>query len=277
MMFTSIISAEELKQVLADEQLVIIDCRFDLMNPEAGRQQYQQSHIPGALFADINTDLSGPPLTDHGRHPLPSVAALTDLFSSLGIHSTTQVIAYDDAKGAFAARLWWLLRYLGHESVAVLEGGWSAWQAAGYAESSASNPPVAGVFQAHVQAEWLVLLDEVSQQPLLIDSREPARYRGEQEPIDPIAGHIPGAINRCWKENLDTDGCFKPAATLREEFAALQNAVPDQSPVFYCGSGVTACHNLLAYHHAGLAPARLYAGSWSEWCADASRPVATGT
>ena len=221
-MFTSIISAEDLKQLLADEQLVIIDCRFDLMNPEAGRQQYQQSHIPGALFADINSDLSGPPLTDHGRHPLPSVVALTDLFSSLGIHNNTQVIAYDDAKGAFAARLWWLLRYLGHQSVAVLEGGWSAWLAAGYEQSSAVNKPVPGIFQADVQTEWLVLLDAVSQQQLLIDSREPARYRGEQEPIDPIAGHIPGAINRCWKDNLDADGRFKSAAILREEFDALR-------------------------------------------------------
>jgi len=273
-MFKTLISVAELSRQLNNSDWVIVDCRYDLMRPAAGYNAYLESHIPGAVFADVKDNLSGPPLTDHGRHPLPSAAALTDLFTRLGIDSDTQVVVYDASGGSFAARLWWLLHYMGHEAVAVLDGGWPAWIAAQHPVTDGEEQNSAKPFAGVVKTEWLVLLEQVPNESFLVDSRDPARYRGEVEPIDGAAGHIPGAMNRFWKNNLQDSGLFKPADELLVELQTLYTEGGTDRPVFYCGSGVTACHNLLAVAHAGLTPARLYAGSWSEWCSDPERPVA---
>ncbi len=276
-MYTSIVTAETLSRHLDDPAWVVVDCRFDLAHPEAGEEAYRQAHIAGAGYAHLDRDLSGPPITNKGRHPLPTVEVLRTTLGALGIDATRQVVAYDDAGGAMAARLWWLLRYLGHEPVALLDGGWSAWETAGYPVRSGAERPAARVFRGMPHNEWLVRIEEVPAQPLLIDSRDPARYRGEIEPLDPVAGHIPGALNHCWKENLDARGRFLAPAVLRARIEKLLGTTPSRDAVFYCGSGVTACHNLLAVVHAGLPDARLYAGSWSEWCTDPVRPVARGS
>lgn len=273
----TLVTVDTLRDHLGDERWAIVDCRHDLADAGAGRRAYLAAHIPGAVFADIKTDLSGPPVTNRGRHPLPTPEALRTLFGRLGIDGACQVVAYDDAGGSFAARLWWLLRYMGHGAAAVLDGGWQAWQAAGQEVRSGDERRPPRVFSgARPRQEWVVSVEEVPRSRLLIDSRDPARYRGEIEPFDPKAGHIPGAINRFWKLNLDERGRFKPAEKLRAEFADLLGGVASDEAVFYCGSGVTACHNLLAAADAGLALPRLYAGSWSEWCADPQRPVAVG-
>lgn len=273
-MFKTLINVTELSRQLNNSNWVIVDCRHDLMQPSAGHSAYIEAHIPGAVFADIKNDLSGPPLTDHGRHPLPSAAALTELFTRLGIDSDTQVVAYDASEGSFAARLWWLLNYMGHEAVAVLDGGWPAWTTAQHPVTNGEEHYTKKSFVGVVHTEWLVMLEQVPNESFLVDSRDPARYRGEVEPVDPAAGHIPGAINRFWKNNLQDSGLFKPADELLMELQSLYTEGGTDRPVFYCGSGVTACHNLLAVAHAGLTPARLYAGSWSEWCSDPVRPIA---
>ncbi len=275
-MYKTLVDSATLAQHLPDDNWLVVDCRYDLMHPQAGREAYLESHIAGAVYADVHDDLSGPPVTDHGRHPLPTAAALEKLFSRLGIDSQKQVIVYDATNGAFAARLWWLLRYMGHEGVALLDGGWKNWQQQQLAVSQGEQNNPTAVFSGTRQAGWLVQLDQVTEQRLLIDSRDPARYRGDSEPIDPAAGHIPGAINRFWQENLQADGRFKSAEQLHREFTGIYSESASDEPVFYCGSGVTACHNLLAVAHAGLPPARLYAGSWSEWCSDPQRPIASG-
>ncbi|MFQ5660668.1 MAG: sulfurtransferase [Gammaproteobacteria bacterium] len=275
-MYTSLIQANELHQSINDPAWVIVDCRYDLADKSAGYRAYLEAHIPNAVYADLHDDLSGPAVTDHGRHPLPTPARLEQLFSYMGITKQTQVAVYDASLGSIAARLWWLLRYVGHEAVAVLDGGWQLWREAGFEceQGERKNTPVG--FKGHARPEWVVTLGDVMAAPLLVDSREPARYRGEHEPIDPVAGHIPGAINRYWKENLAADGCFLAPQQLRQDFLKMYADTPARESVFYCGSGVTACHNLLAAYHAGLPAPRLYAGSWSEWCADPERPVATG-
>jgi thiosulfate/3-mercaptopyruvate sulfurtransferase len=271
---TSVVDCQVLSDHLDDAGWKIFDCRFDLADPPTGRAAYLASHIPGAVYVDLEADLSGPPVTDHGRHPLPAPAALTDLFSRLGICEGVQVVAYDDAGGLTAARLWWLLRYMGHTSAAVLDGGWRAWCEAGLPVSNSLVAPRPARFAGTPRRELLVTVGEVSHAPLLIDARAPARYQGEHEPIDPVAGHIPGARNHHCLLNLDARGRLRPPAELREAFTTLLDGCTALDAVMYCGSGVTACHNLLAMHHAGLGDARLYAGSWSEWCADPRRPVA---
>ncbi len=243
----------------------------------AGRAAYEQEHIPGAVYAHLDDDLSGPPLTDSGRHPLPSPDALKALFGRLGItNQKTQVVAYDDAGGMIASRLWWMLRYMGHHQVAVLNGGWQAWQAAEYLTADGTNVNQKATFEGQPQQEWLITVDQVPTLPLLIDSRDAPRYRGEMEPIDPQAGHIPGAVNFPFKQVLDEQGKFLSSEELQKKFKALpQTAAPDET-TFYCGSGVSACVNLLALQHAGLGHGRLYVGSWSEWSSDPSREIATG-
>ena len=276
-MYQTLIDFDALHQRLGDPAWVLIDCRFDLADPERGRKAYLESHIPGALYAHLDEDLSGPPILCGGRHPLPTAEALSAFFSRIGIDGGKQVVAYDGAGGSLAAaRLWWLLRYLGHEAVAVLDGGWTAWREAGLPVRSGveTNPP--STFRSQPRNSWVVLADEASRLPLLIDSRDPARYRGEVEPIDPVAGHIPGAINHFWKWNLDANGRFLGPGQLQENFLRVFKNTAPGDVVFYCGYGVTACHNLLAVAHAGLSVPRLYAGSWSEWCSDPARPVATG-
>lgn len=273
-MFSTLISPADLFAKLGDPDWVIVDCRFDLADPVAGRAHYLRSHIPGAVYAHLNDDLSGPPVTDHGRHPLPTPERLCALFGRLGIGNHSRVVVYDGVGGAYAARLWWMLRYMGHEAVALLDGGWPAWEAAGYPTQAgeAHNPPA--VFVGEPRAEWVVLLDAVPEQPLLIDSRDPQRYSGAVEPIDARAGHIPGAVNFPFARNLDVTGRFLPADRLRAQFEALLGDADPATAVFYCGSGVSACHNLAALAQAGLPMARLYVGSWSEWSRDPARPIA---
>jgi thiosulfate/3-mercaptopyruvate sulfurtransferase len=273
---TTLIDAATLHGRLDDPALVVVDARFNLFDVDEGRKAYLDAHIPGAVYVHLDDDLSGPPLTDAGRHPLPSPEALEALFSRLGIGPDAQVVAYDQRDGMVAARLWWMLRYMGHEAVAVLDGGWNAWTAAGYATVGGEESRAAGLFRGSPRRDRLVTLDDVADAPRLVDCRDPRRYRGEEEPLDPIAGHIPGAVNRFHRENLDADGRFLPAAELASGLESLLGGTPAAEAVFYCGSGVTACHGLLAACHAGLGDGRLYVGSWSEWCSDTRRPIATG-
>ncbi|QID18665.1 sulfurtransferase [Nitrogeniibacter mangrovi] len=277
---TTIISPEQLLRELDNPDWVIVDCRHDLADPEFGRAAYADGHLPGARFVHLDEDLSGPKDGTNGRHPLPDVAALAQRLGELGIDRTKQVIAYDDAGGMFAARLWWLLRWLGHERVAVLDGDLHAWRRHGGQLTRAPVVPSATRFEPVRQPIDAPLLDVLEryrdEHTLIVDARSPDRFRGENETIDPVGGHIPGAINRFFKDNLDADGNFKPAAQLRREFTTLLDGVTPAQVIHQCGSGVTACHNLLAMEIAGLPGGRLYPGSWSEWCASDQRPVATG-
>ncbi len=262
-------------------QRVVLDCRFNLMQPEAGLALYRQGHIPGALYAHLEKDLSSAITSSSGRHPLPDPQQLARRLGEWGIGVDTQVVVYDDMGGAMAARAWWLLRWLGHERVAVLDGGFPAWVATEGAVSDQPVTPVPGdpyPYQLHsdvlVSAET-VLANLQTRAFTLLDARNAERFRGEQEPIDPVAGHVPGALSRPLSDSLTASGTFKTAAQLRAEWSAL---LGDRSPemlVAMCGSGVTACHLLLALEIAGLPGARLYAGSWSEWIRDPARPVAT--
>lgn len=274
-----VISPSELAPRLADPALCVVDCRASLQDPAAGRAQYLKGHLLGARFADLLEDLSGPIEPGRtGRHPLPSVAALTHRFRTWGIGDSTLVVAYDDAGGAFAARLWWLLRWLGHEQAAVLDGGLGAWLAAGQLVTAEPPQPRLGNFAPRERPELLAFARSLTGESTarkLFDARAPERYRGDVEPIDPVAGHIPGAVNLPFAENL-RDGKFREPAELRVRFdSALAGAAPEEA-VIYCGSGVTACHDVLAFELAGLPLPKLYAGSWSEWITDPTRPVAKG-
>lgn len=278
--FTQLVSVQE-AATLVTPAWRFFDCRFNLANLAAGRDAYGAGHLPGAFFLDLEEDLSGPCSGLNGRHPLPDPQLLADKLGSLGVGPNTQVVAYDDAGGMFASRLWWLLRWLGHDRVAVLNGGIQAWTSAGHPVVTDVPQASAAAFTPRVQKQLRVDADFVLSHlhdpaMLLIDARAPDRFRGENETLDPVGGHIPGAINRFFKDNLDASGCFKSGAQLQEEFGKLINGGDAHNVVLQCGSGVTACHNLLAMETAGLSGARLYAGSWSEWCADPARPVATG-
>jgi thiosulfate/3-mercaptopyruvate sulfurtransferase len=280
---TTLVSAAELAQHLHDPRWVVIDCRHDLTAPDAGRAGYQAGHIPGAFFAHVDTDLSeksaGAGKAFRGRHPLPRKEAFVETLRRWGVNDDSQVIVYDAQGGMFAARLWWMLRWVGHEAVAVLDGGLPAWQAQGGAlETTQANRP-AGTISLRPSLVKTVNADDIlanlqEQKRIVIDARAPDRFRGENETLDPIGGHIPGAKNRFFKDNLQADGRFKPAQQLREEFQTVIDA--PESAIMQCGSGVTACHNLLALEIADLKNAALYPGSWSEWCTDPARPVATG-
>ena len=271
-----LVDAATLARHLADPEWAVVDCRHRLTDPEHGEGAYRESHVAGAVFAHADRMLSSAPVTDRGRHPLPDPDTLCARFGALGIDANVQVVAYDDAGGAVAARLWWMLRYMGHRSAAVLDGGWSAWTAAGGAVRSGEESRPAREFTGEPRREWLVTIERVGAARRLVDSREPARYRGETEPIDRVAGHIPGARNHHFALNLGEDGRFLDPAAVRERMERTLGGVPAEETVFYCGSGVSACHNLLALAHAGLPAARLYVGSFSEWSADPARPVATG-
>lgn len=268
---TPLVTIDWVKAHLEDPNVVMIDCRFALGDPQQGRQAYEAGHIPGAFYLDLNKDLSSPVQAHGGRHPLPDPDRFVSQLEALGISSkpATQVVAYDATKGAFAARLWWLLRYLGHEAVAILDGGFPAWEAAGYPLEQTAPPwPQTGRFTPQMQRDWIVDREAVLQQKaqpgtLLVDARSPERYRGEHEPIDPIAGSIPGALNFFWQNNLDDQGRFKSS----QDLAALWSHLPDPAPaIFYCGSGVTACVNLLAYEIMQKPLPKLYVGGWSDWC-----------
>lgn len=271
-----LVSADE---VFAHPDWRLFDCRHDLKNTEYGRQAYAKGHIPGALFLHLDDDLSGAKTGSNGRHPLPPIDAFARRMSECGVDATVQVVAYDNEGGIFASRLWWMLRWLGHDKVAVLDGGLAGWKRS--KRPLAEDVPVVTPrnFIARPRDVAVgtaqVLGDLKSESRLILDARSPERFRGENETLDPVGGHIPGAVNRFYFDNLDDAGCFfKPATELRAEFEALLCGRMPGEVVQQCGSGVTACHNLLAMEVAGLAGSKLYPGSWSEWCADPSRPVA---
>jgi thiosulfate/3-mercaptopyruvate sulfurtransferase len=281
--YTTLISAPELAHHLQDPNWLLIDCRHDLTDPDAGRNAYAAAHIPGARFAHLDTDLSdkspGPNGEFRGRHPLPERNAFIETLRRLGVNHGSQVVAYDAHGGMFAARLWWMLRWVGHDAAAVLDGGLQGWQALGLPLSSEPVAGPRGNIEPHASRMHLASVEDVlanlaSAAHVVIDARSPDRFRGENETLDPVGGHIPGAKNRFFKDNLQPDGRFKPAEQLRAEFGTLIDA--PQAAIMQCGSGATACHNLLAMEVAGLPGAALYAGSWSEWCADPARQVATG-
>jgi len=267
-----LVSPAWLQDHQGEADLVVVDCRFALAKPHQGRQQYHQGHIPGAVYLDLNQDLSSPVQAHGGRHPLPNLQDFVARLEAIGVSSgagdsATRVVAYDDSKFAFAARLWWLLKYLGHDAVAVLDGGFQAWQQAGYATSTLVPEPTPGSFQPQPRTGWLVDRDAVRQRKdrdgvLLIDSRAPERYRGEVEPIDPVAGRIPAAVNYYWQAVTDSTGQMRPAAELSHHWSGLDDA---EEVIVYCGSGVTACVNLLSQVLAGKPMAKLYLGGWSDW------------
>lgn len=279
-MYTTLISATDLAAHLDDPNFVIVDCRFKLDDTEAGRRAYYEAHIPGAVYAHLDYDLSGWKTGGNGRHPLPSASIMAATFGAWGIDSTKQVVAYDDAGGGMgAARLWWMLHYLGHEAAAVLDGGWQAWLAA--------KPPLRtdegitvktpAIFEGQPQSEMRRDAESLLSSGLtLVDARALARYRGDEEPIDKVAGHIPGAKHLFWGSVLDVDGRFLPPDKLREKLQAVIGNTPPQQCVFYCGSGVSAVNDILAMEVAGFSGAKLYPGSWSEWSSDPSRPIARG-
>jgi thiosulfate/3-mercaptopyruvate sulfurtransferase len=278
-MYTTLISTDELADRLSDPSLALFDIRHDLMQPERwGADEYQKAHIPGATFLHIDSDLSGPKNGVNGRHPLPTPEAAAALFSRVGIDSTKQVVAYDQNNSVFASRLWWMLRWLGHESVAVLDGGFAKWSREGRAVTSEAVEPAATTFVVKNVAPTVNSVGVESSLSrhtlLLVDARAPERFRGEVEPMDPVAGHIPGAVNRPASLNVTANGVFKPASALRTEYQALLGGRPHSDVVHYCGSGVTACHNILAMQIAGLPSTRLYPGSWSEWISNPDRPIA---
>jgi len=283
MAFTTLIIPAVLAMHLDDDDpsYVIVDCRFKLDDVEWGRREYAAAHIRGAVYADLNHDLSGPRSGTNGRHPLPDAHALAHTFSRLGIASGVQVVAYDQSNGMFASRLWWMLRWLGHDAAAVLDGGLAKWVAEGRPTAAGAEPPQAREFRGVPRAAMAVSADEVAahigtSECRLVDARAPERYRGETEPIDKTPGHIPGAANHFYQWNVDEHGLFHTPEQLRARLQeSLGDARPDQV-VCYCGSGVTACHNLLALEHAGMKGAKLYPGSWSEWSSDAARPVEHG-
>ena len=276
--YRTVISAAVVSAHLSNINWVVLDCRFDLAHPGQSYQDYLAAHIPGAQFVDLEADLSRPITADSGRHPLPSLDALKKTFGRLGIAPGCQVVAYDDAGGGYAARTWWSLRYAGHLRVAVLDGGFTAWVQGGFQlrEGLETRPAVDFPSKPHdemwVGAETLMAQLEDEAQ-ILLDSRARERYLGEEEPIDTQAGHIPGAINRHWQDNLKPDGTWKDPEALRQEYEAVLNGRTAASLTTYCGSGVTACHTILSMAHAGYTGMRLYPGSWSEWIRDPARPI----
>ena len=275
--------AQRLKVLVSTEDLSVqptwrvFDCRHDLADPDLGERHYRESHIPGARFAHLDRDLSAPKTGRNGRHPLPDPKAFAAWLGTQGLKPSDQVIAYDAGSGAMAARLWWLLRWAGHEAAAVLDGGFSKWIAEGRPVTTEVPRFGSSNYKLNLGTGLAVnvaFVESNLNNVLLLDARAPARYRGEAEPIDPVAGRIPGALNRYNAENLTADGTFKSTVELKQDFLALLGGRPPSEVVNYCGSGVAACHNLLAMEVAGLPGARLYAGSWSEWIADPRRPIA---
>lgn len=277
-----LIDARSLAARLGDREWVVVDCRFNLLEPAAGRAAYLRSHIPGARYADLDRDLARAPGAADGRHPLPDRAQLAARLGEWGIANSTTVVAYDEGSGAIAARLWWLLHWLGHGASLVLDGGFAAWTAAGLpVDGDVPSPrPARFTPRAPDATASVVTSAEIPSLQragaIVVDARAAARYRGEQEPIDPVAGHVPGALNRPFSANVAADGRFRPPAELARELDLLLAGRRPEQLIAMCGSGVTACHLLLALAAAGLDGAKLYAGSWSEWIRDPARPVRTG-
>jgi len=280
-MYTTLIQPAQLASIASDDNVAILDCRHELGRPQWSDEAYAQGHIPRAIQAHLDRDLSAPIGPTTGRHPLPDVAKLAETLGRWGIDAGVQVVAYDQGNGAYGARAWWLLRWLGHEQVAVLDGGFAAWQEAGLPVSREPATRTPRTFTARVKDGAFVTAAQVQQalashSIALIDARGADRFAGENETIDPVAGHVPGAANRPFAKNLDARSRFLPTEELRRQWTQLLGARPPAEVVTMCGSGVTACHNLLALELAGLPGAKLYAGSWSEWIRDRGRPVAKG-
>lgn len=280
-MYTTLISAADLAAHLDDPQYVIVDVRHDLAQPDAwGEQQYAAGHIPGARFAHLDRDLSAPRTGRNGRHPLPTPESAAAVFGRLGIDDSKQVVVYDQGPGMYAARMWWMLHWLGHDAAAVLDGGYAQWTAEKRPVSTDAPAPRPAVFEARRVLPTVSATGVAASLPrhtlLLMDARAPERFRGDNEPMDPVAGHIPGALNRPYTRNVKSDGTFRSARELRGEFDAMLHGRSVDDVVHYCGSGVTSCHNILAMAVAGYPITRLYPGSWSEWVSDRARPVATG-
>jgi thiosulfate/3-mercaptopyruvate sulfurtransferase len=281
MAFTTLITTAALASHMDDPAFAIVDCRYKLDDANWGEREHAAAHIPGAMYADLGRDLAGPRNGTNGRHPLPDQHTLARTFGRLGIASGIQVVAYDQDNGIYASRLWWMLRWLGHDAVAVLDGGFAKWKTEGRPTRSGDEQREPRAFVASPRADMAADVGAVaSHLPAsdwrLVDARAPERYRGETEPIDKTAGHIPGAKNHFFQWNLDEHGLFRTPEELRARMKDTFGDTPADRIVCYCGSGVTACHNLLALEHAGLKGAKLYAGSWSEWSADESRPVERG-
>jgi thiosulfate/3-mercaptopyruvate sulfurtransferase len=281
LMYTTLIETAELAAVTSDPRCAILDCRFDLAQPEWGAREYAAGHIPHALYADLDRDLAGAVHAGSGRHPLPNPAEWAQTLSRWGIDGSVQVVAYDQGNGAYAARLWALVRWVGHTNVAVLNGGYAAWVAAGLPISTAVEVRPAAHFTPLASALLTLDAEEIErslaqEEILLVDARAADRFAGENEKIDPVAGHIPGAVNEPFAANLGADGRFLPAPVLRSRWQAVLGTRRSSALVSMCGSGVTACHNLLALEIAGLPGARLYPGSWSEWIRDPHHPIARG-
>lgn len=280
-MHTTLVSTEQLTLHLSDPNWVVVDCRFTLTDPDAGRKAYAQGHIPGARYAHLDADLSGPKNGGNGRHPLPDPQCFARVLGAWGIDQQSQVVVYDDSFGAMAVRLWWMLRWMGHDAVALLDGGLPKWQR----EQRPLMPDAPQVtpkqFSPHMRSDMLVGADAVqdalqTHAALIVDARAEMRFIGEIEPLDPVAGHVPHAVNLPFDDNLSMAGTMMTADELREQYSDLLDGKPPQQVIHMCGSGVTACHNILAMEIAGLTGSKLYAGSWSEWVADPVRPVAKG-
>lgn len=283
MTYTTLITLAELAPHLGDPDWALVDCRFALNDPALGRQKYRAGHIPGAVYADLDQDLSGPVIPGQtGRHPLPPIDQFVAKLSAWGIDDRVQVVAYDDSNGIYAGRLWWMLRWLGHERVAVLDGGWQSGALSGHPQVGSGEETRTGrTFVPRLRQDVQVTVAEMvanlaTKRYKVFDVRDEKRYRGEPHPLDTRSGHIPGARSAWYLRNLDAEGKFLPPEQLRARYAALLGDSPPEACVFYCGSGVSVHHDLLALAHAGFAQPRVYIGSWSEWTADPNRPVATG-
>lgn len=275
-----LVNTENLSEHRHDPDWVIFDCRHDLFDLGKGERQYREGHIPGAHFVSVDTDLSGDKTGSNGRHPLPSPAAFTAFLARHGVSNTSTIVAYDDVGGQFASRLWWMARWIGLVNIFLLDGGIPKWIAEGRTLSTAVPTPTPAPLRGHANPLMLwsaaeVLAHIADTNFSLIDARPAERYRGEVEPIDPVAGHIPAALNRFYKANLNSDLTFRTASEIKNEFAAMTNHKRADQVVHYCGSGVTACANIFAMEYAGLAGSKLFAGSWSEWVSDPTRPVVT--
>ena len=276
--YTTLVDTSVLASHIGDPDWIVFDCRNDLMNAEAGAADYARAHIPRAFFANLDGDLAGDRTGRNGRHPLPNPQLLAEKLGRAGLRSGKQLVAYDAQGGMFAARLWWLARWLGHRDAAVLDGGWQQWTAENRPQSNQRPALRSNGFREAPETNWVdadFVLTNL-RDLVLIDARAPDRFRGENETLDPIGGRIPGARNRFFKDNLASSGKFKTPHALGDEFRALLADTIIDKVVHSCGSGVSACHNLLAMEIAGMPGSRLYPGSWSEWCADTNRPIATG-
>ncbi len=286
MPYTTLISTEQLAQhldsaPLDDGPLVLLDCRYDLAKEEWGLEQYRAGHVPGAVYASLSHDLSGEKTGYNGRHPIPALEVLAATFSRLGIGTGAQVVAYDQDTGMYASRLWWMLRYLGHDTVAVLDGGWAKWTREQRPTRQGDERNVQAAFRPQPREKLRLKVEDIERivkdrSAVLIDARGPERFEGQSEPLDRVPGHIPGARNHFYKANVAADGTMLPDAALKTTFDTALAGIEPAQVVMYCGSGVSACHNLLALEHIGITGVRLYPGSWSEWSADPKRPVETG-